>query len=137
MTQDARISFADAIGALRAEYYSDIRDIAQEIKKAIEDGEIEDRDSLQTRIHETCDGNQWVIYTQNAQVVLLVSSNDGAYADEYGAEGMTTDGAINWSVMAYAAMEQDLMEQLDSEGVDVNGDTPAEMLGKEEEADDE
>lgn len=137
MTQNPRISFEDAISALRAEYYSDLRDIAREIKLAIEDGEIEDRDSLLERVHETCDGNQWVIYTQNAQVVLLVSSNDGAYGDEYGPEGMVSDGSIEWSRLAYAAMERDLMEQLDSEGVNVNGDTPAEMLGKEEGDEDE
>ena len=38
---------------------------------------------------------------------------------------MTANGDLNWSALAYAAMERDLIEALSSEGVDVNGDMAA------------
>ena len=124
----AEQKLSDAMSLLRSAYYSDVRDYAREIKQAIEDDEITDREQLYERIHETCDGTQWVIYTYKAQVVCLASDNDGAYLEEYGAEGLVDDGCLNWSRLAYAAMERDLFEQLDAEGVDVNGETKAEML---------
>jgi hypothetical protein len=127
---------ADAMNLMRRAYYSDVRDDAREIKAAIENDEISDREALQDRIHETCDGSQWVIYTFKAQIVLLASDNDGAYGDSYGSEGIVTDGAINWSALAYAAMERDITEALESENVNVNGDTKAELLELDDTDDD-
>lgn len=47
-------------------------------------------------------------------------------------DGSTAD----WSGLAYAAMQRDLMEQLEAEGVNVNGEDKAEMLGEEDEEED-
>lgn len=132
MTTNTEVSFDAALSALRREYYTDVRNAAKDIRGEIESGDITDRDGLYTRVHETVDGNQWVIYTQRAQIVLMISSNDSAYADEYGTEGIISDGGVNWSALAFAAMEADLWEYLEREGVDANGDSRAAMLGEEE-----
>ena len=124
---------SQANSMIRQAYYSDVRDYAREIVQSVKDGEISDRDELYTRVSETVDGTQWVIYTHKAMAVLMASDNDGAYLDEYGAEGLIDGGALNWSRMAFAAMERDMFEQLDAEGLDVNGETPREMLKLEEE----
>ena len=126
-----------AMNLLRRAYYSTIRDMAEDLKKRIEDDEISDREALSDAVHEDVDGSQWVIYTYRAQQVILASDNDSAYADEFGGEGIVTDGNINWSVLAYGAMQRDLYEQLDAIGIDVNGDTRADLLGAEEEEEDE
>ena len=130
---DADSLMDQAMTLMRRAYYSTVRDLSQEIVKAIHNDEITDSESLRQYVHETCDGSQWVIYTGKAMQVLLASDNDGAYADEYGEEGIVRDGAINWSSLAYAAMERDLYEQLEAEGVNVNGDDKNELLGIEEE----
>lgn len=134
----AEQNFSDALSILRADYYGDIRSYAEEIKQEIKDGEIEDRDSLSNRVWEVADGTQWVIYTQKAQIVLLCSDNDNAYADEFGTEGVADEcGGVNWLRLAFAAVHRDIFEQLEAEGVNVYGDTREEMLGEEEEEDSE
>ena len=114
-------------------YYSEIRSMAEDYQKRIEEGEFDDRDSLLEDIHETLDGHQFVIYTHKAQCVCLVSSNDGRAADEYGADCLVIGGSLNWSIMAYCAMEADLYEALDSLGVDINDDDTFEREEEEEE----
>lgn len=110
----------------RGDYYTEVRDLAdsiqEELLSRLEDGETgEDlREWLLEHIHECVDSHQWVIYTWHAKHVIIFSDNDGAYADEFGPEGMVEDGAIQWSRLAYAALQRDLYEQLDSNGVDVN-----------------
>ena len=126
-----------AMTLMRRAYYGTIRDMAEDIKKAIENDEISDSDALRERIHEDCDGSQWVIYTFKAQQVCMASDNDGAYAEDFGDEGIVRDGSINWSALAYAAMERDIYEQLEAEGVNVNGDDKNELLGIEESEDDD
>ena len=134
---DTDTLMGQAIGLMRRAYYGMIRDLSQEIIKAIHDDEITDSDALQDRIHEDCDGSQWVIYTFKAQQVLLASDNDGAYADDFGEEGIVKDGAINWSGLAYAAMARDLSEQLDAEGVNLNGQDKNELLNIEDDDSDD
>jgi hypothetical protein len=76
-------------------------------------------------IHETVDGHEFVIYTAKAQSVLAISANDGAYIENYGTEGVVCDGGLNWSGLAYAAMEADLFEALgDLDDFDVNDPNP-------------
>jgi hypothetical protein len=116
----------DGISALRAEYYSSVRSTAKDIHDDYRKGMFRDRDGLLTRIHEECDGDQWVIYTFRAQIVALVSDNSGAFADQ-GLDGIMRDGEINWSAIAYCAMERDVIEALgaggeDWEGIDVNAE---------------
>jgi hypothetical protein len=51
---------------------------------------------------------------------LLVTDNDGAYVEDFGTDGMVEDGQIQWSRLMYAAMERDVIEKLDADGLDVN-----------------
>lgn len=119
--------FSEAIDSMRKAYWAHVWELAEsvidEIKEAKGRGDIDARSGvewLRENVHETCDGDSWVIYTQRAQAVLLVSDNDGAYVDSYGAEGMADRDGVNWSALAYAALEADLYEQLDAEGYDPN-----------------
>jgi hypothetical protein len=131
------VTVEQAMTVLRRDYYGDVRSYAEELKKAIIDDEITDREQLLERIHETADGSQWVIYTFRNFRVLMLSDNSDAYAEEYGSEGIVKDGTINWAVLAYAALERDLFDALDTIDVDVNGDTKAEMLKQDEEEEEE
>ncbi len=121
----------DALRVVRADYYSDVRDTADNIKAELhsrladqECGETL-REWLLEHIHETIDGSSRVIYTQSAMLGVFASSNDGAYFDDFGSEGAVEDGAINWSRLCFSAFERDVIEQLESIGVDVNNPVPA------------
>lgn len=73
-------------------------------------------------MHETVDSDGRVIYTAKAQAVCLVSSNGGAFVEEFGTDGLVQNGDLHWSGMAYAAIEADIYAELDSRGLDVNED---------------
>jgi hypothetical protein len=116
----------EAERVMRSDYYQDVRDAAESIKDELE-GQIKDgeegeslREWLIEHIDETIDGHSRVIYTASAIECLRFSDNDGAYIDDFGTDGVVSDGGINWSTLAYSAFRQDVIEQLDSMGVDVN-----------------
>ena len=75
---------------------------------------------LLERLWENCDSHQWVIYTALAKQIMCESRNSGAYAENYGDEGMVADGDLQWSRLAYAALEQDILEELNRIGFDLN-----------------
>lgn len=77
--------------------------------------EDEINEAVQERLREACDSHHDVIYTSCAQNIVCVSSNDGAYFDEFGGEGAVTDGAINWSLLAYCALRTDVQEHMQSD----------------------
>lgn len=116
----------NAIGLMRDAYRAHVRELAGDIIDHAKDEPEGDRDSLLEYMHETIDGDGWVIYTSKAQAVCLVSSNDDAYVDNYGTDGIVSDGGLNWSAMAYAALEADVLEELDSQGFDVNEEHPGQ-----------
>ena len=129
----------NAVSIIRQDYYEDVTGAAEGI---IEEAKIqykkgkgltgEDlRESVLEGIHETIDSQRRVIYTFQAQLGLLVSDNSGAYVEEYGPEGATSEGDLNWSVLMFAAMEQDVMEKLNDMDFDVND--PEEYFEEEEE----
>jgi len=126
-----------ALRVLRADYYDDVRtcadDIDREARERRAEGETDLREWLLERVHETCDGHSRVIYTGLAIETLLFSDNESAYVDDFGSEGVCSDGAVNWSLLAFAAFERDVMEQLDALLPDVN----AEDLGLGDEAKDD
>jgi len=110
----------DAERAMRAEYYTAVRDMANDAVKAVQKGEIETREDLDTWVHETCDGSEWVIYTYRAQRVAMFSDNADAYFEEYGGN---CDNGISWSEMAYCAIKRDVWECLEaSDDIDVHED---------------
>lgn len=84
-----------ANGIKERDYYEDVSGVADDIKRAIKDKEITDAESLDTYLHETCDGAGRVIYTAKAQDCLRYSSFDSAYVDQFGGE------EPNWSSMAF------------------------------------
>lgn len=118
---------------LRAAYYQDIKTTAEELKSECDKGEIADRDELETRIHEECDGSEWVIYTAKAWHLLFVSDNDEAYFETgMGREGALTDDGLDVSALAYHAMRRDLEEALEVAGIDSDWDGPEEEDEEEE-----
>jgi hypothetical protein len=112
----------EAKRVLRAEYYGDVRSTAEELIEACKSGEIADREALFDRIHEECDGSAWIIYTANAQQVLMFSDNDDAGIEELGADSFDWKNGIPWSQLAFYAMERDVFDMLDALGLDVNDD---------------
>ena len=103
----------DAERVLRAEYYSHIRGTALEVFQLIEDGTLEDQEALERWLNETIDGDAWTFQTHSAIKVLLWSNNDGAHIEDFGSDGLVSDGCINWSVMAFSAMKADLLEDVE------------------------
>jgi hypothetical protein len=114
-TQTPVITHDEAMRVLRAEYFDTVRGIVADLQRAIKDKEVSTEDEAQDWLHETVDGHQDVIYTYKAQQVLLHSDNTDAYVEEYGAGGVIQDGAINWSVLAYAALLADVRDAIGSE----------------------
>lgn len=105
-----------ANGILSREYEQAISRIADEIKAKIadlNDDEITDDESLDTWLHETIDSHEFVIYTHRNFQVLRCSSNDAAYADDFGEEGLVKDGNVNWPALTYCAMLADVREELE------------------------
>ena len=123
------------ISALQQAYNEEIRAMADDYAKRIKAGDFGDRDEFLTDVHETLDSHEFVIYTFKAQCVCLASDNSGAFVDNFGNEGLTKDGATNWEAMAYCAMEADLFDRLDADGVDINDDDTFEPEEEEEEED--
>ncbi|MGH7176488.1 MAG: hypothetical protein ACREJC_03820 [Tepidisphaeraceae bacterium] len=111
------------------EYRQELRSLANEAREEARSGDHgtgeQAREWLMEWVDETIDGHQFVINTAQAQALLAISSNDGAYVENYGTDGVVRDGCLNWGALAYAAMEADLMEEMDClDGFDVNDPNP-------------
>ncbi len=106
----------------RSAYYDEIRSIAANIaEEALDachwDREAAEEDINDSRLHETIDGHQWVIYTAYNLDVLRHSESADAYTDNFGtadAGHVLKDRGIDGlhAVMAYCAMEQDVQNIL-------------------------
>ncbi len=105
-----------AVSILSMDYYNDCRDVAKELARQMKDGEVDD---FSDALHQAVDGTQRIIYTFQAKCGLLVSDNADAYVEEFG-EAPVEGGNIKWEAMAFAAMEQDVIKELDVRSVDVN-----------------
>lgn len=112
MTDEQETTTRDAEGLLRKDYWDDVRGVVENLQECIKDGEVEDTEAATEWLHETVDGHERVIYTHQAMQCLLWSDNDGAYADDFGSEGMVEDGCIMWSRLAYAAFLADIYEHI-------------------------
>ncbi len=73
-----------AVSVIQRDYYQDVRGIADDVEKAIKDGEIRDDEKLTEYIESSVDGSARVIYTFQSQLGLLVSGNSDAYEEEFG-----------------------------------------------------
>lgn len=103
---------------MERDYHADVRGVADDFAEAAKGGEFADDDDASTWLHETIDGHRRVFVTALAQECLRFSPNDGAYIDEFGAEGAASDGGLNWSALAFSAFEADIREELSSRDID-------------------
>ena len=126
--QAAEDMFKAAIANMRDAYNQHIKDLAEECARQLRAGDLGTgeaaREGLIEHLHETVDGDGWVNNTQFAKATLLVSGNAGAFVDNFGSDGLVNKGDLNWSGMAYAAVEQDVLEALGDLDIDVNDPNP-------------
>lgn len=108
----------EAMRVLRAEYYRGVRSIAHEIRDRIKDGEIQNQDDLETHLNQSIDGSYWVIYTHANFQVLICSDHHDEYTEQFG-EPPVRDNEIQWNSLAFAAMERDVRDQMDAEGIGI------------------
>ena len=101
-----------ADGIAQRAYYSTVRGFAADLAEQIAAGDISDSDSAREYLEQSIDGCHDVIYTYAAQNVCRISPNDGAYFDDFGAEGMIDDSGIAWSRLAYCALLADVLEEI-------------------------
>lgn len=99
--------------AFAQEYREEIKSIAEDIRKRVREGDLEDSDAARTAVEEFLDGHSYVIYTSYNYWVLLTSDNDDAMAREIGVEAnFKTDWWQLMGQMTYHAMLADVMEEL-------------------------
>jgi len=91
-------------------YNNELRTIIKEAKREVKLGRIISEDELIEWLEQTVDGHEYIMYTWQAQAVLLASENSNTYLEEFGSEGFIKDGEINWEVLAYSAMLLDLQQ---------------------------
>jgi len=126
-----------ALAELRVSYKAHVKDLAKCILDDVKRGHIENREDLDTRVHETLDGDGWVIYTRKAQVVLLCSDHDGEGVDEGLIDPSSFRDGVPWSKLAYCAMEADLREAMGRLEDEYGLDLGEEDLGIEEPEDED
>jgi len=120
--RDPEEMIRDGLQLMKAVYYREVGEFAQGL---IDDSEKDiDREDFLTRITESVDDHQWVIYTGKAQIVVLVSDNEAAAFEEGLADPSSWKDGINWSQLAYAALERDVIEEMERRGVEINDDKP-------------
>lgn len=113
--------FSNATAALAQEYRDAVQSLADDLIGAIGDS-VTTRNEFIEHLHESVDSHSWVIYTTKAQVVALVSDNAGRAVSEFGAEFIVENGEISWSRIAYAALEQDVIDEILRCNVNINDD---------------
>ena len=121
---DGRITGAqreEAMRVLRADYYQSVRSVAHDLASEVKNGSITSQDEWETAINQAVDGTEWVIYTQKHFQVLFCSDNHNAYVENYGQAPVEGDD-INWAALAFAALEADVRQQIEAEGLEPNWD---------------
>lgn len=109
-TNDEKIEAARRV--LRADYWDDVRRVAEDFKENVESGHITSLDEAETWLHESVDGTQRVIYTGQAIEGLLYTDHESAFVDEFGEEGLVESGDVNWSGLMYSALMADVRKTL-------------------------
>jgi hypothetical protein len=101
-----------ANGIAAREYESTVRGIVEDLKHEIKTGTITDSEGAMDWLHDTIDGHHDVIYTHAAMEVCRQSRNDQAYFDQFGSDGAVDESGIQWSKLAYCALEADVLEEI-------------------------
>jgi len=104
-----------AVRNLSQVYYQQVRESVNDLKEEINDGDIENHEQLEDRLHDYVDQHRQVFMTGLARVTLLASDNAEAY-EEVGAEG-----APSVEAKAYFAFMADIRDYLDAEYSDYGG----------------
>lgn len=102
----------EAMRTLRAEYHQGVKSLVDHVASRLSEG----GQDVSDIVHEVVDGSYWVIYTHANFQVLMCSDNHDAYTDSYG-DPAIQGTAINWAALAFAAVEQDINERMQAEGV--------------------
>jgi hypothetical protein len=100
---------SDAMRILRAEYWTDVRNMAKDLARRVREKEIRRRD-LSDAIHEDCDGCERAIYTWRAQLTILCSDHDSNEdREDMGSEHLTDEQR------AYFCLVHDVTDQVEAE----------------------
>lgn len=99
MTNEESITVDQALSVIRRDHFDDVRGIAEEVTRAVKDGEV-DEDGFYDYIHEQCDNSQRVIYTFQAKLGMLCTNHDSAYQDELGEPAATVEAAMYMALIA-------------------------------------
>jgi hypothetical protein len=91
--QTPEISVDDALRALYADYFTEIRALATEALSQPED-------TREDWLHETIDGHGRVIYTHKAKLVGICTDHPDACEDETGETPKSPEAAAYWSMLA-------------------------------------
>lgn len=124
MSRPTETQVDEAFRVLQADYYSDVREIAKYAIDEIKNGNIKEVEDLDTWLHQTIDGYERVIYTNQARLVGVLSDNRDVGLDELGMESFDFSDGIPHEALAYCAMRRDVQEQLEAEGIDLNDPRP-------------
>ena len=106
------------------EYWEEVNDIANTIAcEAMADNENDraaaEEDIFDSRLHETIDGHQWVIYYSYNLDVIKYSGNADYYADNFGGESLAASleqGGLDTlhCHIAFWCLYADVMELIDA-----------------------
>ncbi len=111
MTNAKEITVDEAVSAIRADYYGDVRDMAKNLAERMKAGDVED---FSDALHDAVDDCQRCIYTFQAKLGLLASDNEDAMEEELGDDNGTPEQRMYWALRA------DIVEHLEACHVDVN-----------------
>jgi hypothetical protein len=125
-TEDITVEQAQSV--IRADYWEDVSNVADDFQRAVNEREITDREDGETWLHETVDGHSRVIYTGAAILGLYASKEDNAQFEETGERG-------DFSQQMYYAFMADIRDELERRGVDLNDPEPEEDEEEEEDED--
>ena len=111
MKQETKDLMDMTLREIYSEYYGYCRSIAAEIIENFGLDAVKERtDDVETRLAESIDGSQWVIYTFRAELVSILSENDDAYLDVYG-----ENEPVTVEQKAYLAMDRDINDYFNNE----------------------
>ncbi len=114
--KDPGQQLTDLLEQLKPVYRKAVLALATEVFRQVR-GDIFDEESFQGLMEEKLDGHPWVAWVSKAQLVCLLSENNGSYFDEGIGEGGDADG-IEWAALAQYALGTDVREELEQMGLD-------------------
>lgn len=132
--KNATAMLEEAFAEFEREYRVEIDAICDDIANEIMVGRIDDRSVFEEKIYELLDTHVYTLSFEDALAVLRVSDHDAEGIDNLGA-GLVTDGAVNYGLLVYYAMQADVRERLDRRGITNNGEPafpPGESDDEEE-----